>query len=99
MVIVVLIICYLQNVIIVLTSLLAYAIPDMPRKLKEQVHREAYLTNEIILKTELDITKGAKPEISEGDLRDIRRRVREAFGLQAKKPSKDSLDQIEDSAV
>lgn len=90
----------LQNVIIVLTSLLAYMIPDMPRKLTEQVHREAYLTNEIILKTELEIAKGQQADLSPLAMRNIRRRVREAFGLDAKKPSTESLDkQIADSAV
>lgn len=51
----------------------------MPRKLTEQVHREAYLTNEIILKTELQIAKGQGQGtgLSDDDLKTIRQRVRE----------------------
>lgn len=68
-----------QNLIIVLTSALAYLIPDMPRKLREQVRREAFLTNEIILKTELAIARGRPSPLSMLDLAKIRRRMRAGF--------------------
>ena len=42
---------------IVITSAIAFLIPDMPRKLRMMVQREAYLTNEIVVKTELDRAK------------------------------------------
>lgn len=45
--------CDLQNVVVVITSLLSWLIPDVPAVLKEQIRREAYITNEIVLKTEL----------------------------------------------
>ena len=38
---------------IVVTSLVAYVIPDMPAKLRKQMRQENRLTNEIILKFEL----------------------------------------------
>ncbi|KAK6169999.1 hypothetical protein SNE40_018498 [Patella caerulea] len=46
-------VCVFENVVIVLTSLVAWLIPDVPTLLKEQIRREAYITNEVILKTEL----------------------------------------------
>ncbi|XP_046373983.1 anoctamin-1-like isoform X3 [Haliotis rufescens] len=42
-----------ENVVVVVTSLVAWMIPDVPSELKEQIRREAYVTNEIVLKTEL----------------------------------------------
>ena len=51
----------------------------MPRKLKEQLRREAYLTNEIVLKTELEIARGEDSILSDLDMRGIRRRVMEAM--------------------
>lgn len=64
---------------IVITNFIAYIIPDMPRKLREQVHREAYLTNEIILKTELEILRGKDGVLSEDELKTIRRRAHTGF--------------------
>ncbi|CAL1535294.1 unnamed protein product [Lymnaea stagnalis] len=55
-----------ENVVVVLTSLMSWLIPDVPTVLKEQIHREAYITNEIVLKTELKRAHGE--EISSVDL-------------------------------
>ena len=66
---------FFQNVVIVITNFVAYIIPDMPRKLREQVRREAYLTNEIILKTELDIARGDDDHLSAEELAVIRKRA------------------------
>ena len=60
---------------ILITNFVAYIIPDMPRKLREQIRREAYLTNEIIMKTELEIARGEDGIISDRDLASIRRRA------------------------
>ena len=49
---------------VVLTSLVSYVIPDMPAKLKEEIRREAYITNEIILRTELQRAQGIDPEVA-----------------------------------
>ncbi|XP_012941487.1 anoctamin-4 [Aplysia californica] len=46
-------VCVFENVVVVVTSLIAWLIPDVPSVLKEQIRREAYITNEIVLKTEL----------------------------------------------
>lgn len=42
-----------ENVIVVITGLIAWLIPDVPAKLKLHIRREAYMSNEIIIKTEL----------------------------------------------
>ncbi|CAG5129014.1 unnamed protein product, partial [Candidula unifasciata] len=47
-----------ENVVVVITSLLSWLIPDVPAVLKEQIRREAYITNEIVLKTELKRAHG-----------------------------------------
>ena len=60
---------------IVITNFVAYIIPDMPRKLREQMRRETYLTNEIIMKTELEIARGEDGIISDRELASIRRRA------------------------
>lgn len=39
--------------------LLKWSIPDVPRKLQEQIRRENYLTNEIIIKQEMLRARGA----------------------------------------
>ena len=61
---------------VVITSAVDYFIPDIPRKLREHVRREAYLTNEIIIKTELEIARGHRSELTDDQMRDIRQRVR-----------------------
>lgn len=70
---------FFQNFVFLATSAIAYMIPDMPRKLKEQLRREGYLTNEIILKTELEIARGADSVLSDIEMRGIRHRVLEAI--------------------
>lgn len=47
-----------QNVVVVASSFIAWLIPDVPAKLKEQIRREAYVTNEVILKIELLRARG-----------------------------------------
>uniref|UniRef100_K1QJJ1 Anoctamin n=1 Tax=Magallana gigas TaxID=29159 RepID=K1QJJ1_MAGGI len=47
-----------ENVIVVITGLIAWLIPDVPAKLKLHIRREAYMSNEIIIKTELLRAKG-----------------------------------------
>ncbi|GFO33377.1 anoctamin, partial [Plakobranchus ocellatus] len=51
-------VCVFENVVVVFTSLIAWLIPDVPTLLKEQIRREAYITNEIVLKTELKRAHG-----------------------------------------
>ena len=59
-----------------LANAIDYFIPDVPRKLREHCRREAYLANEIILKTELEIARGGSEQLTEEQLRNIRQRVR-----------------------
>ncbi|XP_076445347.1 anoctamin-1-like isoform X2 [Babylonia areolata] len=47
-----------ENVVVVVTSMIAWLIPDVPALLKEQIRREAYITNDIILRTELQRAQG-----------------------------------------
>ncbi|KAK2172730.1 hypothetical protein NP493_931g00039 [Ridgeia piscesae] len=58
-----------ENVVVLLSSLIAFIIPDMPRKLSEQARQEAYLTNELILRKELEIAQSR--QLSQGALRHI----------------------------
>ena len=84
-----------QNFVVLTTSTIAYMIPDMPRKLREQVRREAYLTNEIVLKTELEIAKGEDGLLTEEEMRRIRRRVRGGVRRADSAPAPhDLLDEI-----
>ena len=50
-----------QNFIVVLTSLIAYLIPDVPAKVKKQIRREAYIANEIVIQTESRKARGEAP--------------------------------------
>ena len=43
---------------VVVTSIISWLIPDMPAILREQIRRENYITNEIILRTELQRAQG-----------------------------------------
>lgn len=47
-----------ENVVVVVTSLIAWMIPDIPTLLKEQIRREAYISSEIVLRTELQRAQG-----------------------------------------
>jgi len=78
-----------ENFVILTTSGIAYLIPDMPRKLREQLRREAYLTNEIVLKTELEIARGEDSVLSDLEMRGIRRRVMEAMEGGIDKPGEE----------
>lgn len=43
----------------------AWAIPDVPRKLSDRIKREEYLTREIIIEQEKQLTNTAGPESPE----------------------------------
>ena len=45
----------------VITSLIAYLIPDVPAKVKKQIRREAYIANEIVIQTESRKARGEAP--------------------------------------
>ena len=47
-----------QNLIVVATSLIAWLIPDVPAEIKKQIRREAYISNEIVIKTEFVKARG-----------------------------------------
>ena len=65
-----------QNLVFVTTSFIAWLIPDRPVSLANQVRREAYLANEIILKTELHRARGESSKLTEGELRAIHKMER-----------------------
>ncbi|KAL3315918.1 Anoctamin-3 [Cichlidogyrus casuarinus] len=52
-----------ENVVIVLTSLLAHIVPDIPGKLAVLIRRETILTNEIIVRAEMNKGKNAIKEL------------------------------------
>ncbi|XP_078330446.1 anoctamin-1-like isoform X5 [Crassostrea virginica] len=58
-----------ENVIVVITGLIAWLIPDVPAKLKLHIRREAYMSNEIIIKTELMRAQGE--QVGEADIERI----------------------------
>jgi len=66
-----------ENFIVLATSLIAYLIPDMPKKLEEQMRRQTVIGNAIILETELRRARRQDDLISDEDMNDLRHR---AFG-------------------
>ncbi|RXG68775.1 hypothetical protein Avbf_05053 [Armadillidium vulgare] len=48
-----------ENIVFFIMIFVKWIIPDIPHRLKEQIRREAYLTNELIVKNELMRAKGA----------------------------------------
>ncbi|KAF2364625.1 Anoctamin [Trinorchestia longiramus] len=48
-----------ENVVCVVILLVKWLIPDMPYRLKEQIRREAYMTNELIVEQELQMVREA----------------------------------------
>ncbi|XP_041352260.1 anoctamin-1-like isoform X5 [Gigantopelta aegis] len=56
-----------ENVIVVITGLIAWLIPDMPQEVREQIHREMYVTNEIILETELKRAYASHEDLADDD--------------------------------
>lgn len=54
-----------------ITGLIAWLIPDVPGELKIQIRKEAYISNEIIIKTELLRAQGKSPEESEAVLESV----------------------------
>lgn len=64
-----------ENLVIVTTSIIAYVIPDVPRKLNDQMRQEAVITNNIILEAELRRARGEDPTLSESVLANIRSRA------------------------
>lgn len=51
-----------ENLIVVITGLIAWLIPDVPSELKRMIRKEAYISNEIVIKTELLRAQGKAPE-------------------------------------
>ncbi|XP_052242173.1 anoctamin-3-like [Dreissena polymorpha] len=47
-----------ENLVVVTTSLVAYLIPDVPAMVKKEIRREAYISSEIVIQTELQKAKG-----------------------------------------
>lgn len=66
----------MKNIVIFLVGMIAYLIPDVPGKLKEQMRREAVVTNEIILETELKRARGQENiDLSDFEREIIKRRA------------------------
>lgn len=60
---------------VLITSLIAYFIPDMPSRVKDMYRREAFLYNDIVMKTELAIAKGDTAPLTDDMIQGIRRRT------------------------
>jgi len=63
--------------VLLLTSLVAYVIPDVPFKLQKQMRRERQLTNHMIINTELDRAQGHAGTVDLGDPVSVRSRAAE----------------------
>lgn len=48
-----------QNFVALVTMVIRWIIPDVPRKLSERIRQEAYFTNEIIIKQEMIRARGS----------------------------------------
>ncbi|XP_054712221.1 anoctamin-5-like [Uloborus diversus] len=55
-----------QNLIQLVTTLTRWIIPDVPKKLREKIRHENFITNEIIIAQELRRAKGYCPNLKEG---------------------------------
>ena len=69
----------------------------MPRHLREQVRREAYLTNEIIMKAELAISHGKDGVLTDEEISRIRHRV--VGDMMMEKPPPDPGEEPETSKL
>ncbi|XP_073982861.1 anoctamin-1-like [Rhodnius prolixus] len=49
-----------ENIVVFTVIMVEWCIPDVPRKLKEQIRRETFITNEIIIHEEAKRTRGYK---------------------------------------
>ena len=65
-----------ENVVAIVILLVKYLIPDMPTRLHEQIRREAYMTNELIMEQELQMARGS---LATGDS-ELRLRQQSAAG-------------------
>ncbi|XP_053396990.1 anoctamin-4-like isoform X3 [Mercenaria mercenaria] len=52
-----------ENFVVVFTSLIAYLIPDIPAKVKKQIRRATYISNEIVIKAELEMAKKSRETV------------------------------------
>jgi anoctamin-1 len=53
-----------ENVVALVMILVRWCIPDVPRALRAQIRREAYLTNEMIIAKEAERARNGKPSPS-----------------------------------
>lgn len=66
---------FLQNLIVILTILLAFLIPDTPKDVREHAGMEQIIINETIFQMEINRRNGID-ELSEADRVKIRRQAR-----------------------
>jgi hypothetical protein len=71
-----------ENIILLLTSLIDYIIPDVSHHVSDTVRRQNCLTNEIILRTELQRAKGDRTDhLNSDDMDELRQQVESYAGL------------------
>ncbi|XP_047120031.1 anoctamin-1-like isoform X1 [Schistocerca piceifrons] len=63
-----------QNVVGVVMAAVEWCIPDMSRKLRDEIRREAYLTNEIIIKQEAMRARARLSQVSSGEFLEAERK-------------------------
>ena len=71
-----------QNIVVLVVGLIAYLIPDIPRKLERQMKHERMLIQRIVVETELRRAKGHGAEVlSDAEREDIRKMTDNIYKL------------------
>ncbi|XP_063887505.1 anoctamin-1-like isoform X1 [Scylla paramamosain] len=81
-----------ENVVCVIIMFIKWVIPDMPFRLQEQIRREAYVTNEIIVEQELRRAREGGEDLSGTPLRPNRARRRYRGASWGGQPSKGEVE-------
>ncbi|XP_066905567.1 anoctamin-1 [Halyomorpha halys] len=88
-----------ENIVVMVVVFVGWCIPDVPTRLKEQIRREAFITNEIIIHQEAIRTRNSRFENSEQDQRNSDDGHNVVFQPPKKKWNKDFSVKPQDEAL
>ncbi|XP_066904269.1 anoctamin-1-like, partial [Halyomorpha halys] len=88
-----------ENIVVMVVVFVGWCIPDIPTRLKEQIRREAFITNEIIIHQEAIRTRNSRFENSEQDQRNSDDDHNVVFQPPKKKWNKDFSVKPQDEAL
>ena len=80
-----------ENVVCLVILLVKWIIPDMPYRLKEQIRREAYMTNELIMEQELQMARGGFVQPPPSDNKGVRLRRQASAPVSEQRPPSDVI--------